>query len=375
MHTHLCLVSAQPLPNLVPLIDPTLDVKRAVLAVTTDMTERADWLEAVLRPRGIRVERLELGDAWDYDQTQSRILEWLEREGGEGIALNVTGGTKLMSIAAYESFRAYDLPIFYVHPEQDRLIWMNPDDRGSIDLADRVKLEPFLQAHGAALQLEPKRNVPEPGRLDLAEEIVLGLDKFTRILPRFNWLAVGAEKTLVSKPLENDRGELAELIDLFEAAGCLRRANGRLRFPGEKERFFAAGGWLEILVFDAVRRLRKARPGIQDVAYSIPVVREQRGKRVPNELDVAFLCNNRLHIIECKTRQFKGEGEDNDSAQALYKLDTLRDLMGGLQARAMLVSYQDLEPHDRTRAADLNIAVCAGAQLRNLRASIGDFMS
>ncbi len=130
LQTHLCLVSAQATPNLTPVLNPETAPKRVILLVSQDMRQRADWLEAILRPRGIGVEQWPIDDAWDVEHIQLRVLEFLERETSllesRDIALNATGGTKPMSIAAYEAFRAYDLPIFYVHPERDRLTLAAP---------------------------------------------------------------------------------------------------------------------------------------------------------------------------------------------------------------------------------------------------------
>ena len=374
--THLCLVSAQPIPNLTPLLDHRTKPGRVILLVSPAMEQRADWLESVIRPRGIQVERFAVEDPYDIEHLQSRIMSLLEsRHGeGEGIALNATGGTKPMSIAAYEVFRAWDLPIFYIHPERDRLIWMYPDNLPPVDLADRIKLEPFLQAHGAEVIGKPARNVPQNSYLELAAELVLDIRRYRSAIGTLNWLAGTAENSeLRSEPLPAGRGELIGLVDLFAANGLLRREADRLHFSSEEARFFVNGGWLEYHVFDTVRKLRGARE-IQDVAFGVEVMRSHNGKRVFNELDVLFLHDNRLHIIECKTRKFRGEGEDTAAAEALYKLDTLKDLMGGLQARAMLVSYQDLDGPHRIRAADLGIDVCAGEQLRSLREHVLRFM-
>ncbi len=378
MSTHLCLVSAQPTPNLTPVLDPETAPRRVILLVSPDMRRRAAWLAGVLRERGIRVEDWPIDDPWDIEHVYYRVLELLERERLAGtrdaLALNATGGTKPMSIAAYEAFRDDGLPIFYVHPEQDRLIWLSPTGRPSRELADRLRLESFLQAHGARVQGEPRRNVPEPIRLELAQEIIVGIGHFGHALSQLNYLASSAQRSLLTEPVKEDRGPLAELIDLFENIGSLRRTEGRLRFPDEQERFFVNGGWIEAHVFDAVRQLRREDPRIQDCAYALEVEREQRDKSVPNELDVAFLRDNRLHIIECKTKRFRGAVAESEGSGALYKLDSLRDLMGGLQARAMLLSFLDLPDHDRTRAADLSIWVCAGAQLRHLKDHLGRFM-
>jgi hypothetical protein len=88
---------------------------------------------------------------------------------------------------------------------------------------------------------------------------------------------------------------------------------------------------------------------------------------------VAFLRNNRLHIIECKTANFTGGG-GKDATGALYKLGSLRDLMGGLQARAMLVSYRDFPDFDLNRAKDLGVHVCAGKKLLQLNHHFHQFI-
>lgn len=118
------LVSGQPTPNLTPALDPALDAREVILLTSPDMRERADGLAAVLQPAGLRVRREELPDLWDVAAMREQILTLVAAREGEPLALNATGGTKLMAIAAYEVFLSARLPIFYVHPEQDRLVWL-----------------------------------------------------------------------------------------------------------------------------------------------------------------------------------------------------------------------------------------------------------
>lgn len=377
---HVCLVSSQPLPNLLPLLDRTVRPQRVIFVVGDRMRERLEWLRSVLQGRGMRIDEWPIDDPWDFDHVQTRIMELLERERealyGKEIALNATGGTKPMSIAAYDAFRAYDLPVFYVHPEKDRVVWFVPEGRAPHDLADRIRLEPFLASHGVEVRGEPRRNVPEPERLEVAAEIIAGIGRYRSAIGTLNWLAAGAERNLRSRniPHHSRSLELEELIDLLERRRLLKRVGDRLVFPDEEARFFVNGGWLEYHVFDAVRRIRSEDPAIQDAAFGIGMVRRSRGKAVPNELDVAFLRNNRLHLIECKTRKFAHDDEDAPGSEALYKLETLTDLTGGLQARAMLISYRELRGTLRARAADLGVSICAGEDLQRLREHLLDFV-
>lgn len=85
-----------------------------------------------------------------------------------------------------------------------------------------------------------------------------------------------------------------------------------------------------------------------------------------NELDVAFLARNRLHIVECKTRSFRAR---DSAAEAVYKLDALTAL-GGLNTRPLLLSYRPLVDGDRQRARDLNIRTVVGSALAGLEAEL-----
>lgn len=379
--THVCLVSSQPVPNLTPILDKNLAPKRVILLVSPDMKQRAKWLAEAIRVRhsAVKVEQHHIDDPWSLEGIETNIQDLLERESQEveeqSIVLNATGGTKLMSIAAYEAFRAWELPVFYVHPERDQVMWLEPKEWSDHDLDDRVKLKDFLLAHGACLESEPLNSVPDARRLELAGEILQGIDDYADALGSLNYFVSTAERSLRSEPLKDDRGALARLIDQFVELDVVGRDKGRLVFASEDDRFFVNGGWIEAYVFDAVRKIRNAGDDtIQDIAYNLNIVRRQHGQPIHNELDVAFLRNNRFHLIECKTKRFRGETAKEEGADALYKLDTLRDLMGGLQGRAMLLSFHKLPDHDRRRAYDLGITVCAGRELHHLSEKLKEFM-
>jgi hypothetical protein len=344
------------------------------------MVRRAVWLESVFKPRGIRVERWEIQEAWDVAHVQERVFALLERErpiveSGQ-IALNATGGTKPMSIGAYEVFRAGDLPIFYVHPEQDRLIWMHPAGRPVVDLANRIKLDAFLLAHGSRVGSALASGIPADRRA-LTDWLVTHTARLSRALRTLNWLAMQATGSLRAPVLDDVQGRdpmLRDLLDRLAAIGLITLSAGRVQFADESARFYANGGWLEEHVYAVFRELRREDRRIQDIARSVEIVREDAsGGQVPNEIDVACLAENRFYLVECKTKAWKGS--EGPGAEALYRLDALADLLGGLQGRAMLVSYLDLPRHVRLRAQNLRIRVCDGVRLQQLRGEIARWLA
>ena len=361
--THLILVSAQPIPNLTPILDESLRPQKVVMLVSPGMQERSQALENIYKPRGISVERCLIDNPWDADHISDQVLNLLTQYPDGDIALNATGGTKLMSIAAYEVFRSENLPIFYIHPEQDRLIWLSPK-QPAVALANRLKITDYLTAYGASsVEIPDPVGVIAPIR-QLTQQLLKDIDRYASELGTLNYLAYQANNPQLTCQIEvgpQSRQQLWELLDLFVAAGLCKINGHSLRFTDENARFTANGGWLEMHTYALCLNLKKACT-IQDVACNIIINRQPAGRSVvKNEIDIALIKANRLHLIECKTKKFE------QGADVLYKLDSLRDLMGGLQGRAMLVSFNHLDKTSRARAKELNIELCSQTELKNLQ--------
>lgn len=369
---HLILVSAQPIPNLTPMLDDAIKPQKIVMLVSQDMQERAKALESIFKPRGIAVEQHQIKDPWDADPIRDTVLDILSQSAEGEIALNATGGTKLMAIAAYEVFFSQNAPIYYVHPEQDRLLWLSPK-LPPHELADRLKLKEYLMAYGAS-----QVNIPEPQGVKpeiraLTETLLTDIDRYADELGTLNYYASTAEKSpTLSVELEHgpqSRPLLWELLDLFESKGLCRIQGHNLRFADADARFMTNGGWLEQHTYGICLNLKKAL-NIQDIACNLTIQRQPPGKTpVKNEIDVGLIKANRLHLIECKTKQFEKD------ADVLYKLDSLRDLIGGLQGKAMLVSFNDLGKTTRARARELHIALCCKTELRNLQQHLQSWLT
>ena len=124
MNIHICLVSQQAAANLLPALDPTLKPAKIVLVVTAKMQRQAAHLTAVLKENAIQAELLQLSNEQDFHQTENELIELAARLEEHTVTLNITGGTKLMSVAAQSVAQASGWRMFYVDADTDRAIWL-----------------------------------------------------------------------------------------------------------------------------------------------------------------------------------------------------------------------------------------------------------
>jgi len=365
--THLCLVSNQATPNLIPVMDANTAPRRVVLALSADMKQRGAWLSAVMRRHGITVEVLEIPDAYDFNSCWEVFSDWLTTQ-YKDVALNATGGTKIMAIAAQDVFREAKKAVFYVNIENDSLLRLDRGEKPVI-LPTKIKLREYLESHGYEVEGGVKKPDISAEQRDFVNKLAYESERLGHALGKLNWLAQQAKGSLKSPVLDEsalDSQTFNELLGRFSEAGCLSVKDKRLVFPNESARQFVNGGWLEFLVYQALSSL-SSEFNFSDYAIGLKV--RAPNKTTSNELDGAFLYRNTLHIIECKTANLVQSSTDNNQSKgtdALYKLDGLRN-MGGLRTKAALIDYRgSLNDADKGRAAQMRLTVISGSQLRNL---------
>jgi len=385
---HICLLSEQPTPNIGPLMDRRYRPDNAVFVVTPQQKERLDFLLPILQKYGVTAESLPIEDAFDSDtilKTLENKIDQLKKE-DKDIWVNVTGGTKPMAIAAHLAAFNKDVPAFYV--DGNKLIWLllngeSPDGETTQVMKEKLKINDFLQAHGVK-ELSRRTQQPKQELMEIAKHLISTPSAYLKGMRTWNYVASKAEKSLTYTLSDQDKKNegLQAVIDIFKSSTDLLATQEKITFPDETFRFFCAGGWLEDYITKTINSIAE-ETGIQDHATSLKVeyLSERKINRNymndsdnDNEIDVAILHKNVLHIIECKAKRL--DGNSGDIQDDLYKLATLRKYLGGIRTKAMLISYQPLPEADKTRAmikrrADiLDIEFVAGDDLRGIEKKI-----
>lgn len=273
MDVQIGLVSDQPVPNLIAALDPALTTRHVVLLATERMRSKAELLQAALLRRQRTVQVVDVADHRDLPAFRA-VLQAVLREHGQA-ALNATGGTKLLALAAYEVFYAAGRPVFYVDTD-NTLFWLHPQ-QAARRVPGVLDIETYFALFGERVQTSRREPLPDDGGLESLERL--------------------------NKP-SSPR----------DPAAVLKHS----------QRF-------ESLVFRAMHKaLATLGPdaGVHDLRWGVKTLGAPG-----DEYDVVLCRDNRLYLVE--TKLIKNAGALNSF---LHKLDNLRSSHGLTAQGALVVS-------------------------------------
>jgi len=382
--THFCIVSRNAIGNLTPLLDKRFRPKCVVLLERKGMQKYGDYLVSILQGIGITCQRVNITDITNFEASRQQVTDLLGNYSVGSVALNSSCGHRLLTLAAYTAFQQAGLSVFYVNPENDHLSWVLPENKPSTDLGDHLTIKQFLQLQGTQLVSFESDIISE--LFDpLFDELLSQVERFSKPLKVVNALATSARysPSFTSQPLSVEQqydNALRDLVDVFVKYECCGMQGDKLVFVNETARNFVNGGWLELFACRQVQKMATDHAEIQDVARNVEI---RNGDQVNNEMDVVFLANNHLFLIECKTMDFaaikgkmsfrKVKEKKRAAREQVYRMDSLKELHGGLHGEAMILSYHPLPKEAIQRAEDLGLCICASTDLLNFKTIVRDW--
>jgi len=332
-----------------------------------------EGLKSVLHARGIKCQ----SQMVSFDPKQIRtILKhiFIENE-GNNLIFNASSGYRMMVLVTLEQFTSQGMDAFVVDKFTNKLHWLHPAKKPSEVIVSKLKISEYLKSFSSQV-LTKGKTINEPhDRQALTQWLVDNIERFGSSLAAMNHIAMRADVSLQYHldRHHNKKKYLHEILSRFEQVGLLKLHQHKVVFKNEESRFYTNGGWLENHVFSTIFHMKKARDCISDLSKGMEIVRAQG--TVKNEIDVITMANNRLHLIECKTRKFTNKNHANTpGSAAIYRLDTLKESLGGNSGKAMLVSYQRLSRYTEQRAKDLGIYCCSFKQLKQLKEHLYKFI-
>jgi hypothetical protein len=360
----LCLAGEQLPANTLPLESPDIRPDVVYVAVTKGKKEKGLELIEQIKAMGIKTECLDVPNENSLHDMNLLFENWLLTHDTDNIIVNITGGNKIMSLAAYQVFNGFGFRCFYQTLQPNQLVWL--DDESVIsNVGEKIKLDRYLAQYQFKVKTKIElAEVPQTHKKYahiVFKELKKNYDSTCKIISKLN--AHTAKKPLT--PAELKRFSFLPEEELFlqhlsHETDIFKLKGKAITTDSENDRQLVNGGWLEVLCADLMRAMESVR----DISVSVEIYKStQRAKASTNqELDVMAMLKQKLLIAECKTVNWKNT---DDSSQAIYKLSALSDI-GGLNTKATFISLYNLSDATKTRAAEHSIHIICGKDITSL---------
>lgn len=369
---HVCTISKELTPNYIPVVHEQFMPSELVLLASRDMGPQTEhFIELIRRDYShIKIEVIDVDDIYNMtalkEKVDAYIGHYLETHTDveKQIVLNATGGTKLMSFELVSLFNSWGLDSFYFKIENNEVLFLNNNNHQEkseavplVLIPKRLNLRGYIKLHGHEV-VGVQQCAVNKQKKELFEELIRYPDRYQAGLTQLNYEINRAPDSILKIPLSNS--DLA-VVNEFVRAGVCKLEGNQLMFSTHEDKAFVRGGWFEDYVYHIVSELNN----IQALELNVQIKSADKNTHKPNELDVSFMRNNRLYIIECKTANYEGEARKG-GVDSLNKLQTFNDL-GGRATQLAFVSYFPVSPDMRDRARGNNINVIDGREVQGLK--------
>lgn len=358
--------------NVTPILDSRMQPSEVIFVATAALDQAVSYTSTLIEASGITTKIVFISDEWNFSGHLMAINALLQDRDTVDYVLNISGGNKVLAIAAYEVFKQNNLGIFQVNQTCDAVVWLNnPNEIGEINLEDHLTIERYFQLQGVAVTNMQMTKVSYDAQR-IGKRWVKRARYLTKGLALLNHLASTANnlkrcsRRLSSQEYYN--AQLQELVGSLEYYQMVRLEKKRLIFSSEEARAFCNGFWLEEYVFSELDKIAAESDYIQNVARGVEVVWDYGNSTVRNELDVVFLANNRLFIIECKARNFLAQRKSG--INTIYKMEALLHRLGGKNTCGIIASFGSFNRHNKERARLMGLYILEAETLLDLKTHI-----
>lgn len=361
------LVSEQTIPNVQflkwYLASEKADSETDLLLVSTDKMENSKVSDKILDAaekfeRSYKDPYVVTVKEYDIKDIRLQLDGFISSNHYDSIAANITGGTKIMSLAVYQCISRINGTIYYKPMEGTALLELYPEIK-SIDYDVNLTFDEYLSALGFEYETNPKQCC---GNYDFNRTLYKNcLKKHGDGMRALTALNIKNEDgTFNLMKMKESKGSSFSDSDVCHAEEIVtycRKDPSRLSVDFMK---YIMGGWFEELVYQHI----KNKFDIPDTHITYNMKVNNKYSDLPNEFDVVYLYEDVLNVIECKAYLQPG-GNNSKTETAFNKLNAIKSSLGS-NAKLHFYTTSKITGAPRKKADTLKIEIVCGKMSENL---------
>ncbi len=352
------LVSEQTIPNYLIYKEFEKDIDFVYFVSTPEM-EKKDKSAVIIEhlSKEINYKIIQV-NGFEIDSIRAKFKETFSDK--EQYLVNITGGTKIMSLEAYLYFSSINAEFVYLNLGRGTYtkIQGNSNQNNKL-LLSRVRVYDYLKLYGIEIDVKREKLEKNPDIYPEATQYLFNnWMKYKEVVSKFRKIVNGLFKEEYSqkKPLVSLRvfDRIREEMNDIPSMNFINEDNCTF-----KQGKFLLGDWFEKYIYFVF----KDGLALNDASISQGFQIKTGELKVKNELDVVFCYLDSIYIMECKTTVKTTEGSKLD--EFIYKSTAISKHFG-IQVKPYLVTMDervDLSSKDIERAKVYGVTIITKTEL------------
>jgi len=380
------LISDQTIPNVQLVKQLKAQVTDYFFITTKGMETKGTrcWIEKACQITGELIEV----DQFSFSEIAEKLSN-CDFDIYDKIIVNLTGGTKIMTLVAYDFFKNKGADIYYVTGQNNEYIKLFPvKKKNNSTFSSLVTLEDYLLSYGFSIQKGELSGIPfEQTEKLFKAYCTINIANF---IEAFRLINANRHKGIKADDFSVVAGLLSEIGFVPQIEGLLSKEETR----------YLSGDWFEEYIglrikhelelddcdiYISTELKKELSQKVKNSAMELlhEVSEQESDKDFINEMDVMFMYENKFYSIECKssivafrTIQKNGgfvEKPYNILGETIYKSDSLARRFGLFANTAILTltdfveycNHKDMGLH-KTKIKEME-SVINRANLSNIK--------
>ena len=324
------IISEQTIPNYIFIKEKYIIGDELLFISSQKMEPKIEWIVSTLGYVNCKIAKILLveNEEEKWFRMCNKIRSGLSKN--TKYIVNLTGGTKYISMAVLSVFEGYDTDFLYIpFPKNDILILKNDQP---LKLNYRVNINEYLSLYKVLKKENPI-------------QLTSTIEYTTTFFEYFTSEKTNKSDFEILDKLRDyrDKGikDIGEVQNNEQKNEKMRQINGLIDYLKEiqfepnsinqlskHEIQYLTGGWFEEYIFNKI----KMDINPQDIALGLKINRTRNP--FLNDLDVVFTLGNKLFVVECKT----GILNTKMFNETVYKATALKETLFGLPGNTFIFS-------------------------------------
>jgi hypothetical protein len=353
------LVSDQTIPNiqLIKEFKQTITDYFFISTSGIELKGARAWIERTCNIKESSVSKIEV-NPFSFTDIETKLKQF-DFDPFDKIIVNLTGGTKVMTLVSYDFFKNLAADIYYVTGNNDEFIKLYPIKRNHMfAFSTKVSLIEYLTAYGFKFKISSLSGISFEQTKTIFESFCkLNLTPFIEAIKYIN---SERAKTISEGDYEKVKGYLTAIK--------YQPINGNRLSAVETK--YLSGDWFEEFIGLSIKKelnlnddelfigttITKESPAktINSVEQLLGEKIERSDNQYNNEMDVMFVYKNSFYSIECKSsivafKKIEKQGKIIDKpynilGETIYKADSLKTRFG-LYPKTSIVTLSNFKEY------------------------------